>query len=136
LNFKEAVLDPEIDLFKKVNGITKYEYFGKDPQVNQIFNKSMTNMTKIHMNKILEIYKGYEGVSTLVDIGGGNGQTLKMIIAKYPSIKGINFDLPQVIENVSPIPGTLFLEITWFYVRQLINFISSKRLIFVSKKIV
>nr|ACJ84475.1 unknown [Medicago truncatula] len=105
LNFKDAVLDPEIDLFKKVNGISKYEYFGKDPQINQIFNKSMTNMTKIHMKEILEKYKGYEGISTLVDIGGGNGQTLKMIIEKYPSIKGINFDLPQVIENASPIPG-------------------------------
>ncbi|XP_045793758.1 isoliquiritigenin 2'-O-methyltransferase-like [Trifolium pratense] len=105
LNFKEAVVDPEVDLFKKVNGITKYEYMGKDPQLNQIFNNSMTNGTKIHMKKILEIYKGYEGVSTLVDVGGGNGQTLKMIIEKYPSIKGVNFDLPQVIENVSLIPG-------------------------------
>jgi caffeic acid 3-O-methyltransferase len=105
LNFKEAVVDPEVDLFKKVNGMSKYEYMGKDPQVNQIFNKSMTNGTKIHMKKILEIYKGYEGVSTLVDVGGGNGQTLKMIIENYPSIKGINFDLPQVIENASPIPG-------------------------------
>jgi len=81
---------------------------GKDPQVNQLFNKSMTNMTKIHMKKILEIYKGYEGVSTLVDVGGGNGQALKMIIAKYPSIKAINFDLPQVIENAPLISGTPF----------------------------
>jgi len=105
INFKDAVLDPEVDLFKKVNGISKYEYMGKDPQVNQLFNKSMTNMTKIHMKKILEIYKGYEGVSTLVDVGGGNGQALKMIIAKYPSIKAINFDLPQVIENAPLISG-------------------------------
>jgi caffeic acid 3-O-methyltransferase len=28
-----------------------------------------------------------------------------MIISKYPSIKGINFDLPQVIENAPPLPG-------------------------------
>jgi caffeic acid 3-O-methyltransferase len=109
LNFKEAVVDPEVDLFKKVNGMSKYEYMGKDPQVNQIFNKSMTNGTKIHMKKILEIYKGYEGVSTLVDVGGGNGQALKMIIENYPSIKGINFDLPQVIENASPIPGIFII---------------------------
>lgn len=105
LNFKEAVIDPEIDLFKKVNGISKYEYFGKDPQINQLFNKSMTDTCNVHIKRILDIYNGFEGVSTLVDVGGGNGQTLKLIIAKYPSIKAINFDLPQVIDNASPFSG-------------------------------
>ncbi|KAJ1401568.1 Winged helix-like DNA-binding domain superfamily [Sesbania bispinosa] len=105
LNFKEAVVDPEIDLFKKVNGISKYEYFGKDAQLNHVFNKSMTDICSTEMKRILEIYKGYEGISTLVDVGGGHGQCLKMIISKYPSIKGINFDLPQVIENAPHIPG-------------------------------
>ncbi|XP_061365965.1 isoliquiritigenin 2'-O-methyltransferase-like [Gastrolobium bilobum] len=105
LNFKEAVVDPEIDLFKKVHGISKYEFFGKDPQINQVFNQSMTDICSTHMKRILEIYTGYEGISTLVDVGGGNGQCLKMIISKYPSIKAINFDLPQVIENAPPIPG-------------------------------
>ncbi|KAJ1421444.1 Winged helix-like DNA-binding domain superfamily [Sesbania bispinosa] len=105
LNFKEAVVDPEIDLFKKVNGISKYEYFGKDAQLNHVFNKSMTDICSTEMKRILEIYKGYEGISTLVDVGGGHGQCLKMIISKYPSIKAINFDLPQVIENAPHIPG-------------------------------
>ncbi|AES75841.1 caffeic acid O-methyltransferase [Medicago truncatula] len=36
-----------------------------------------------------------------------------MIIAKYPSIKAINFDLPQVIENAPPTPGILFLCIQY-----------------------
>ncbi|KAI4317421.1 hypothetical protein L6164_025289 [Bauhinia variegata] len=57
------------------------------------------------MNKVLEIYKGFEGVSTLVDVGGGNGVNLKMIISMHPSIKGINFDQPQVIEHATPYTG-------------------------------
>ncbi|KAI5432154.1 hypothetical protein KIW84_036049 [Lathyrus oleraceus] len=105
LNFKEAIIDPEIDLFKKVNGISKYEYFGTDPQINQLFNRSMTDACNVHVKRILDIYKGFEGVSTLVDVGGGNGQSLKLIIAKYPSIKAINFDLPQVIDNAPPFTG-------------------------------
>ncbi|KAI5432160.1 isoliquiritigenin 2'-O-methyltransferase [Lathyrus oleraceus] len=105
LNFKEAVIDPEIDLFKKVNGISKYEYFGKDQQINKLFNKSMTDTCNVHIKRVLDIYKGFEGVSTLVDVGGGNGQSLKLIIEKYPSIKAINFDLPQVIDNAAPVPG-------------------------------
>ncbi|KAJ1421443.1 Winged helix-like DNA-binding domain superfamily [Sesbania bispinosa] len=105
LNFKEAIVEPEIDLFKKVHGISAYEYFEKDPHISHVFNKSMTEITSTHMKRILEMYNGYEGISTLVDVGGGNGQSLKMIISKYPSIKAINFDLPQVTENVPHYPG-------------------------------
>ena len=108
MNFKEAIVNPDIDVFKKVHGITKYEYFGKDPHINHVFNQSMTDICATHMKRILEIYTGYEGISTLVDVGGGNGQSLKMVISKYPSIKGINFDLPQVIENAPAIPGNHF----------------------------
>ncbi|XP_027367108.1 isoliquiritigenin 2'-O-methyltransferase-like [Abrus precatorius] len=105
LNFKEAVVDEDIDLFNKVHGVTKYEYMEKDPKMNQIFNKSMADVCATEMKRILEIYTGLEGISTLVDVGGGNGQNLKMIISKYPLIKGINFDLPQVIENAPSLPG-------------------------------
>ncbi|BAT83322.1 hypothetical protein LR48_Vigan03g019900 [Vigna angularis] len=105
LNFKEVVIDPEIDLFKKVHGMSKFEYFGKYPEINHVFNTAMYDICTTHMKKILEVYTGYEGISILVDVGGGTGQCLKMIISKYPSIKGINFDLPHVIENSSPIPG-------------------------------
>ncbi|GAU19817.1 hypothetical protein TSUD_170420 [Trifolium subterraneum] len=105
LNLKEAVMDPQIDLFKRVHGISLFEYFKKDPQINNIFNKSMTDTCAIHMKRILEIYKGFEGISTLVDVGGGDGQSLKTIISKYPSLKAINFDLPQVIDNAPLFQG-------------------------------
>jgi len=44
-------------------------------------------------------------VSTLVDVGGCRGQTLHMIIFKYSTIKGINFDLPQFIEKAPSYPS-------------------------------
>ncbi|KAI3678714.1 hypothetical protein L6452_38017 [Arctium lappa] len=36
---------------------------------------------------------------------GSLGATLELIISKYPNIKGINFDLPHVIKDVTPSPG-------------------------------
>ncbi|XP_045826888.1 isoliquiritigenin 2'-O-methyltransferase-like [Trifolium pratense] len=104
-NFKEVVVAENIDVFKKIHGVTKYEYMGKDEKMNQIFNKSMVDICAIEMKRMLEIYTGFEGISTLVDVGGGSGQNLKMIISKYPLIKGINFDLPHVIENAQPLSG-------------------------------
>jgi len=106
-----VVIDPEIDLFKKVHGMSKFEYFGKYPEINHVFNTAMHDICTSHMKKILEVYTGYEGISTLVDVGGGTGQCLKMIISKYPLIKGINFDLPHVIENSPPVPGNQSIKI-------------------------
>ncbi|KAJ1421446.1 Winged helix-like DNA-binding domain superfamily [Sesbania bispinosa] len=105
LNFGEEIVDLEIDMHKKVHGKSLYEYMEKDLEMKQAFNKSMSDISSIHMKRILEIYTGYEGVSTLIDVGGGNGQSLKMIISKYPSIKGVNFELQQVIENAPPFHG-------------------------------
>ena len=79
----------------------------KDIQLSHTFNKAMTGISAIVMRKYLEVYDGFEGVSTLVDVGGGTGHCLKMIISKHPNIKGINFDLPQVIQHAPPYPGIL-----------------------------
>ncbi|XP_054810943.1 isoliquiritigenin 2'-O-methyltransferase-like [Prosopis cineraria] len=99
MNFKVAIVEEDNDLFKKVHGMPMYRYAEIDPTWNNIFNKAMANRCNIEMRRILEIYKGFGGISTLVDVGGGTGQNLKMIVSKYPSIKAINFDLPNVIQN-------------------------------------
>ncbi|KAI4346404.1 hypothetical protein L6164_007301 [Bauhinia variegata] len=106
LNLKEAVLDDGIDLFSTVHGIPIWKYMGKDPKLGKTFNSAMAGIAAIQMRKYLEVYDGFEGVSTLVDVGGGTGQSLQMILSKHPSIKkAINFDLPQVIQNAPPHPG-------------------------------
>jgi len=99
------MIDSEEDLCKKVNGMTFYQCNERDPQLSYIFNKSMADICNIEMNRILEEYEGFEGVSNLVDVGGCTGQTLHMIISKYSTIKGINFDLPQVVEKAPSYPG-------------------------------
>ena len=114
MNFKNVIIDEENDLFKKIHGIPMYQYTEIDPTWNTIFNKTMANICNIEMNRILEIYEGFEGISTLVDVGGGTGQSLKIITSKYPSIKAINFDLPQVIQNAQPIQVLICLFLNIF----------------------
>ncbi|KAI9116736.1 hypothetical protein K1719_012394 [Acacia pycnantha] len=105
LSFKDAIIDEDSDLFKKIHGMHMYQYAKTDPSWNNTFNKAMTNFSEVTISRILEVYEGFEGISTLVDVGGGPGQNLKMIVSKYPSIKGVNFDLPQVIQNAPSFPG-------------------------------
>jgi caffeic acid 3-O-methyltransferase len=75
----------------------------------------MAHSGPLEMKRVLTLYKGFEGVSTLVDVGGGVGNALKQIISEYPSIKGINFDLPQVIQDAQPHPGKIYIYILPFY---------------------
>ncbi|XVF33072.1 hypothetical protein REPUB_Repub17cG0136700 [Reevesia pubescens] len=89
----------------RVNGINIFECCGLDAKFNQVFNSAMFSSSTIITKKIVESYKGFEGIKQLVDVGGNLGITLHYITSKYPNIKGINFDLPHVIQRASPYPG-------------------------------
>ncbi|KAL5738835.1 hypothetical protein ACOSP7_031596 [Xanthoceras sorbifolium] len=95
---KDAVLEGGA-AFEKAQGMGLFEYLGTNPRFNMIFNNGMSSHSKIAMKKVVETYKGFEGLKSIVDVGGGTGAALSIIISKYPSIKGINFDLPHVIKD-------------------------------------
>ncbi|KAM2281078.1 caffeic acid 3-O-methyltransferase-like [Malus sylvestris] len=103
-HLKDAVLEGGIP-FNKAYGMTAFEYYGTDPRFNKVFNRGMAAHSTITMKKLLETYKGFEGLTSIVDVGGGTGAITNMIVSKYPSIKGINFDLPHVIEDAPQYPG-------------------------------
>ncbi|CAH2070013.1 unnamed protein product [Thlaspi arvense] len=100
----EAILEGGIP-FNKAYGMGCFEYQETDTRFNKVFNEGMANLSTISMKKTLETYKGFEGLTSLVDVGGGLGATLKMIVSKYPNIKGINFDQPHVVADAPSYPG-------------------------------
>ncbi|XP_071904379.1 caffeic acid 3-O-methyltransferase-like isoform X2 [Coffea arabica] len=93
------------DPFHRAHGTHAFEFLGSDPRFNEVFNKAMIHHTAIVINRMLERYKGFEHLKTLVDVGGGLGMNLNIITTKYPSLKGINFDLPHVIQHAPAYPG-------------------------------
>ncbi|KAF7820059.1 isoliquiritigenin 2'-O-methyltransferase-like [Senna tora] len=107
LNYKEAILDEGSDLFKKIHGTYSFYHYleTSDAELRRDFHISMTDLSVMQMEKVLEAYHGFEGISTLIDVGGSNGMCLNMIVSKYPSIKAINFDLPQVVQHAPSYPG-------------------------------
>ncbi|RWR86528.1 caffeic acid 3-O-methyltransferase 1 [Cinnamomum micranthum f. kanehirae] len=103
-HIKDAILEGGLP-FEKAHGMNRFEYLKTDPIDNKVFNRAMSNHSPLVMKKILETYKGFQGLKVVVDVGGGIGATLNLIISKYPHIKGINYDLPHVIEDAPPYPG-------------------------------
>ncbi|KAK3417940.1 hypothetical protein EUGRSUZ_H03924 [Eucalyptus grandis] len=91
--------------FERAYGMTAFEYPAVDDRFNQVYNRAMASHTSLIMKKILDVYRGFEGIEVLVDVGGGVGFNLKMITSKNPHIKGINFDLPHVLADVPSYPG-------------------------------
>ncbi|GLT82162.1 hypothetical protein SLE2022_005700 [Rubroshorea leprosula] len=101
---KDAIVEGEVP-FDRVYGTHDFEYPAKDSRFNHVFNKAMISHSTIVIKEILVSYKGFEHLTRLVDVGGGLGITLSFITSKYPSIKGINFDLPHVVQHAPPYPG-------------------------------
>ncbi|KAK8944284.1 Caffeic acid 3-O-methyltransferase [Platanthera zijinensis] len=103
-NLKDAVLEGA-DPFAKTHGSSIFEYMQKDARFSELFNMYMSSDTALTSERIIDSYKGFEGISALVDVGGGVGAMLGMIISKHPHIRGINFDLPRVIFSAPVISG-------------------------------
>lgn len=102
----EAVEDPSTEPFVKANKESAIEYYTKRPEVMPLIYKSLNGMCVPFMREMLQIYDGFQGVETLVDVGGNSGITLRMIMEKYPNVhRGINYDLPDMVASAPQIPG-------------------------------
>lgn len=97
-NLKDPLLEGGVP-FDKTHGMSASEYVGHDSRFASVFRESMVDYNVLFMEKILKDYEGFNDLTSIVDVGGGNGLILNMIVSKYPLIKGINFDLPSVIEK-------------------------------------
>ena len=70
-----------------------------------------TDVRKLGCYRCGEIF---DGVGCLVDVGGGNGTCLSILVKACPWIKGINFDLPHVVsvskeyEGIQHVGGNMF----------------------------
>ncbi|KAL0683665.1 hypothetical protein Bca4012_050513 [Brassica carinata] len=103
-NLKDVILDGK-DAFISAQGMSLFEYISSDQQFSEVFHRAMSESATMVMKKVLEVYRGFEDVHTLVDVGGATGTILGLITSKHPHIKGINFDLAQVLTNAPSYPG-------------------------------
>ncbi|KAK9093711.1 hypothetical protein Scep_025180 [Stephania cephalantha] len=107
---KDRVLEGSVP-FNMAHGMEIFDYMASDERFRRVFNEGLYNHSVHVMGDLLDMYKGFqEGVvGVVVDVGGGTGASMKMLVSKYPQIKGINFDLPHVIADAPPYPGKSIL---------------------------
>ena len=84
--------------FDKAFGEPVWEFFAKHEENAKIFNDAMSGMTA-QAEAALHTSYSFAGINTIVDVGGGHGGLITSILKKNPTMRGILFDAPQVIEG-------------------------------------
>jgi hypothetical protein len=84
--------------FEHIYGMNLFDYLAQNPESAKIFDESMTNLSAIESAAIAASYD-FSSIQTLVDIAGGEGLLIASILKSNPTLKGVLFDQPYVIER-------------------------------------
>jgi O-methyltransferase domain/Dimerisation domain len=87
--------------FDRLYGQPYFAYLGEHPEQAKIFDAAMTGFSGRAMRAMLDAYD-LSGVATLADVGGGLGTNLTAALGRYPAMRGLLFDQPQVVERARP----------------------------------
>jgi len=101
LEFPNAIVTGEAP-FDKVFGENIWDWYSKHPEEHSIFDNTMRQMGRVGGADaaIAKDVPWASLASSLVDVGGGQGEMLATIMKANPSLKkGIVFDMPHVIER-------------------------------------
>jgi len=84
--------------FDHAFGMPVWEFFAKNDENAKIFNDAMSGMTA-QANEAIHAAYSFAGINKIVDVGGGHGGLITSILKRNPTMRGILFDSPQVIEG-------------------------------------
>ena len=89
--------------FDQVFGSGLFEYLDQNTEAAACFHEGMASLARMLAYGVVLAYD-LGRVSSIVDVGGGNGRFLETILEIYPEIQGTVFDCAATIER-SPRPA-------------------------------
>ena len=90
------------DAFQRIFGQRFFEYLATHPDDAAVFNTVMTQGVAWTTPALLAAYD-FSRFDRLVDVGGGEGALLRDILSATPGLRGVLFDLPQVVARASEV---------------------------------
>jgi hypothetical protein len=84
--------------FDKLYGMPVFDFLSKNPEQAKVFDAAMVGVHGRETAAMVDAYD-FSGITTLADIGGGNGSLLTTVLKRHQSMRGILFDLPGVTER-------------------------------------
>ncbi|CAH8354853.1 unnamed protein product [Eruca vesicaria subsp. sativa] len=118
LKLSSAISSPVNGLvppFDAVHGKELWSFAKDNPSHSELINEAMACEARRVVPLVARACHGlFDDVATVVDVGGGTGETMGILVKEFPWVKGINFDLPhvvevvQVLDNVENVGGDMF----------------------------
>jgi hypothetical protein len=84
--------------FDFVYGMRNWDYYATHPAEAAIFDAAMSSLT-VPVSVAVAVAYDFSPFKVVADIGGGDGTLLTEILRRYPSVRGLLFDLPTVAER-------------------------------------
>jgi SAM-dependent methyltransferase len=84
--------------FNTVFGASLFDYLQQNTDAADAFNQGMANVSSLLAYAVLMAYD-FAGISSIVDVGGGQGKLLEKILQFNPDITGTVFDTASTIEG-------------------------------------
>ncbi|KNA03838.1 hypothetical protein SOVF_205310 [Spinacia oleracea] len=115
LGLSNRVQEKGDSAFDAANGEDVWSYACNNLAHSKLINDAMACDARVVVPQIIKGCPAlFDGVSSFVDVGGGDGTTSSMLVKGFPWIQGINFDLPHVAsqgvicERVQHVGGNMF----------------------------
>uniref|UniRef100_A0A0E0LTD7 O-methyltransferase domain-containing protein n=1 Tax=Oryza punctata TaxID=4537 RepID=A0A0E0LTD7_ORYPU len=89
--------------FRAAHGTDLWDVMGRDANMNEVFNAGMGSDSHLAINFIIsKCGEVFEGISSLVDVGGGTGTIARAIAKAFPHIKvlGIGSSKCDMMEQI------------------------------------
>ena len=97
----DMVRDGKQNAFVREYGHMAFDHAASDADYGARFNDAMSSYSNIQTALVLEALgkRGIPNNAHLCDIAGGHGHLLCHILAEYPGLTGVVFDLPSVVAD-------------------------------------
>lgn len=88
--------------FEHVHGTTLFSYLAERPELSELFSSAMGNVARQIQRPAIDAYD-LSDVRRLIDIGGAHGHLVAAILSRYPEMKGVVFDMPNVVPGAAAV---------------------------------
>jgi len=78
-----------------------WPYLQTHPEESMVFEQAMTAKAHADVAAVLNAYD-FSPHRCIADVGGGHGHLIEAILATYPDVTGVLFDLPHAASEVEP----------------------------------
>lgn len=88
--------------FDTINGKGFWDYVVGKPDMHNVVYKALSGDSEMIASVMMKDCKRvFEGLNSLVDVGGSRGEMAKAILSAFPHMKCFVLDLPHVVEDLS-----------------------------------